>query len=71
MNKMAKEIINGKEYEVEYGSSSNFNCLKSENVKAYDRSGKEIDNPKCDLCGDYKIQLISMNGARWICTNNH
>lgn len=51
--------------EAEYGPPGAFRLpLK---VTAYDSSGKEIEIPRCDICGNGKTQIIGKNAFCWVC----
>lgn len=55
------------ELECEFGSSSPVRFTNSDNVRLYDGNGKQIEIPKCEKCGKYKIELIGMTISKWVC----
>lgn len=44
--------------------STNIRFLKP---TLYDKHGKEIENPICDVCGNYKNMIMGKEKTIWFC----
>jgi hypothetical protein len=53
--------------EAEWGNEFPVRWLDPANVKMYDSDGKEMEIPKCEICGAFKQCLIGLTAHLWIC----
>ena len=53
------------DYIAEFGGNARF--LDASQVKTYDGEGNEIEIPKCEKCGSFKIQVIGKESFVWLC----
>lgn len=51
--------------EEEYGSVE---PIRFGNPKMYDSNRKEVEIPKCEVCGYHKCQVIGAQAFAWVCT---